>query len=98
MKKYLSIVLVLAIVMVFAVSCISKTGGTSTGGGKGVVYYMAATLFDEFQAGSSDMKTKFAKEFGYELKTLNANNNAQKQMNQMSDAVTKKPQAIILNS
>jgi ribose transport system substrate-binding protein len=98
MKKYLSIVLVLAMVMVFAVSCTSKTGETSTGGGKGVVYYMAPTLFDEFQAGSNDMETEFAKEFGYELKALNANNNAQKQMNQMADAITKKPQAIILNA
>lgn len=98
MRKYLSIVLVLAIaiVMVLSVSCIS--GGTSTKGGKDVVYYMAPTLFDEFQAGSNEMEVKFAKEFKYELKSLNANNKAQKQMDQMADAITKKPKAIILNS
>jgi ribose transport system substrate-binding protein len=65
---------------------------------KGVIYYMSPVLFDEFQAGSKLMIEKFAKELGYEIRSLNAKNNASLQIEQMDDAIGMKPIAIILNA
>lgn len=63
-----------------------------------VIYYMSPVLFDEFQAGSKLMIEKFAKELGYEIKSLNAKNSASLQIDQMDDAIGLKPVAIILNA
>jgi len=82
----------------------AATGGeekeeeAAVGASKGVVYYMAPTLFDEFQAGSQLMAEKFGKEAGYEVKSLNPNNNADKQIAQFADIIPLKPKAIILNA
>jgi len=65
---------------------------------KGVIYYMSPVLFDEFQAGSKLMIEKFAKELGYEIKSLNAHNSATEQIDQMDDVIGLKPKAIILNA
>jgi ribose transport system substrate-binding protein len=66
--------------------------------GEKVIYYMAPLLWDEFQAGSKLMVEKFAKEQGYEIKSLNAQNNATNQINQFDDIIPLKPTAIILNA
>jgi ribose transport system substrate-binding protein len=66
--------------------------------GEGVVYYMAPVLFDEFQAGTKLMMETSGPELGYEVKSLNANNNATRQIEQMDDAITMKPKAIIMNA
>jgi len=65
---------------------------------KAVIYYMSPVLFDEFQAGSKLMIEKFAKELGYEIKSLNAKNNASIQIEQMDDVIGLKPMVIILNA
>lgn len=62
------------------------------------MYYMAPGLFDEFQAGTNKMMLQFGKELGYQVRALNAGNNASTQVNQMDDAINQKPKAIILNA
>ena len=65
---------------------------------KEVIYYMAPLVWDEFQAGSKLMVERFGMEQGYEIKSLNAQNNATNQINQMDDIIPLQPVAIILNA
>ncbi len=89
----------LAAVGVLAVIVASATGcGSSDASKHGVVYYLAPTLMDEFQTASNLKMAAVAKEQGYELRSLNANNKASTQVNQMDDAISQKPKAIILNA
>jgi ribose transport system substrate-binding protein len=90
--------LFLTLVLVVAIAFVSGCAPASTGGGSKVVYYLAPTLFDEFQAGTNKMMLQLGQEAGYEVRALNANNNAATQVNQMDDAVQQKPLAIILNA
>jgi ribose transport system substrate-binding protein len=76
----------------------AAVGQEDTPKGEGVVYYMAPMLSDEFQAGANLMSRNIGSELGYEVKSLNANNDVTKQINQMDDAVGMKPKAIILNA
>jgi ribose transport system substrate-binding protein len=99
MKKIIILVIVVAVIfsgILISVGCGEKTA--TEGAGKGVVYYLAPTLFDEFQAGSKLMAEKFGAEMGYEVKSLNANNSADKQITQFADIIPLKPKAIILNA
>jgi ribose transport system substrate-binding protein len=96
MNKKLS--LLLTLVLVTSIAFVSGCSPASTGGGSKVVYYMAPTLFDEFQAGTNKMMLQFGQEAGYEVRALNGNNNADTQINQIDDAVNQKPVAIILNA
>ena len=41
---------------------------------KGKIYYLVPTLLDEFQTGSVDAITKFMKDVGYEVVSLDAQN------------------------
>ena len=41
---------------------------------KGKVYYLVPTLIDEFQTGSIDAITKFMKDVGYEVISLDGQN------------------------
>jgi ribose transport system substrate-binding protein len=63
---------------------------------KGTIYYMVPTLLDEFQTASVDAITKFMKDVGYEVKTLNADNKTDEQQSQMDNVINLKPKAIIL--
>ena len=76
----------------------AAVGQEDTPKGEGVVYYMAPMLSDEFQAGANLMSRTIGSELGYEVKSLNANNEVTKQINQMDDALAMKPKAIILNA
>jgi ribose transport system substrate-binding protein len=73
-------------------------GQKQTAEQKKMLYYMAPVLIDEFQTGSKLMVEKFGKEQGFEVRSLNANNSAQIQIDQMDDAIAQKPTAIILNA
>ena len=63
---------------------------------KGKIYYMVPTLLDEFQTASVDALTKFMKDVGYEVVSLNADNKTDLQQSQMNDVINLKPKAIIL--
>jgi len=93
--KRIGIILLILVIMASA----AMAGGQKQAvKGKGVLYYMLPALLDEFQSGTKLMVEKYGKEQGFEVKSLNANNNAQVQNDQMDDAIAQKPSAIILNA
>ena len=63
---------------------------------KGKIVYLVPTLLDEFQTGSIDAITKFMKDVGYEVTSLDGQNRSDLQMNQLDDVIKTKPAAIIL--
>ena len=63
---------------------------------KGRIYYLVPTLLDEFQTGSIDAITKFMKDVGYEVVSLDAQNRSDLQLNQIDDVINLKPKAVIL--
>jgi ribose transport system substrate-binding protein len=62
----------------------------------GQVFYLSPGLFDEFQAGSKLFLEQYGTEKGYEVQTLNANNNATQQLAQLDDALVQSPVAVIV--
>jgi ribose transport system substrate-binding protein len=62
----------------------------------GKVFYLTPGLFDEFQAGSKLFLEQYGSEMGYEVQTLNANNNATNQLAQLDDALVQQPVAVIV--
>ena len=90
-------------------SCMKKLGGllaallimAGIGHGaaaqdKGTIYYLAPTLFDEFQVETKDMVELLFGQLGYKVVTLDAQQRADLQNSQMDDAVLQAPKAIIL--
>jgi len=71
-------------------------GNVSTAQDKGTIYYLAPTLFDEFQVETKDMVELLFAELGYKVVTLDAQQRADLQNSQMDDAVLQAPKAIIL--
>ena len=63
---------------------------------KGKIYYLVPTLLDEFQTGSIDAITKFMGEVGYEVVSLDGQNQSTTQLNQIDDVINLKPAAVIL--
>jgi ribose transport system substrate-binding protein len=63
---------------------------------KGTIYYLAPTLFDEFQVETKNIVEKLFGELGYKVITLDAQQRADLQNGQMDDAILQKPKAIIL--
>jgi len=63
---------------------------------KGKIYYLVPTLLDEFQTGSIDAITKFMADVGYEVISLDGQNRADLQLNQIDDVINLKPAAVIL--
>ncbi len=63
---------------------------------KGKIYYLVPTLLDEFQTGSIDAITKFMKDVGYEVISLDGQNQSTTQLNQIDDVINLKPAAVIL--
>src|SRR5512145_1515453 len=63
---------------------------------KGTIYYLVPTLLDEFQTGSIDAITKFMKDVGYEVVSLDGQNQSTTQLNQIDDVINLKPAAVIL--
>jgi ribose transport system substrate-binding protein len=93
MNKRISLIITLLLVATTLLTGCAKGSSSSK-----VVYYMAPGLFDEFQAGTNKMMLQFGKEAGYEVRALNAGNTSATQVNQIDDAITQKPHAIILNA
>lgn len=65
---------------------------------KGTIYYMIPTLLDEFQTESQKAIEGVYGEMGYEVKSLDAQNRADLQLNQLEDVIQLKPDAIIMNA
>jgi ribose transport system substrate-binding protein len=63
---------------------------------KGTIYYLAPTLFDEFQVETKNIVEKLFAELGYKVTTLDGQQRADLQNSQMDDAILQKPKAIIL--
>lgn len=76
---------------------IAVTGGAAAAQeSKGKVYYLVPTLIDQFQTGSIDAITKFMKDVGYEVVSLDGQNQSTTQLNQIDDVINLKPKAVIL--
>ncbi len=85
--------------LVGAVVAIGLTAAAGTAAAqemKGKIYYLVPTLLDEFQTGSIDAITKFMKDVGYEVVSLDAQNRSDLQLNQIDDVINLKPSAVIL--
>lgn len=63
---------------------------------KGTIYYLAPTLFDEFQVETKNVIEQLFAELGYSVVTLDAQQRADLQNSQMDDAILQSPKAIIL--
>ena len=63
---------------------------------KGKIYYLVPTLIDELQTGSIDAITAFMKGVGYEVISLDGQNQSTTQLNQIDDVINLKPAAVIL--
>jgi len=71
-------------------------GATAMAQDKGTIYYLAPTLFDEFQVETKDMVELLFSQLGYKVVTLDAQQRADLQNSQMDDTILQKPKAIIL--
>jgi ribose transport system substrate-binding protein len=65
---------------------------------KGTIYYMIPTLLDEFQTESQKAIEGVFGDMGYEVVSLDAQNRADLQLNQLEDVIELQPDAIIMNA
>jgi ribose transport system substrate-binding protein len=79
-----------------AVLVMAGIGHSAMAQDKGTIYYLAPTLFDEFQVETKDMVELLFAELGYKVVTLDAQQKADLQNSQMDDTILQKPKAIIL--
>lgn len=63
---------------------------------KGTVYYLAPVLFDEFQDEAKKAIELAVGSLGYKVVTLDAQNKADEQLNQLDNTIALKPAAIIM--
>jgi ribose transport system substrate-binding protein len=65
---------------------------------EGTIYYMIPTLLDEFQTESQAAIENVFGGMGYEVISLDAQNRADLQLNQLEDIIALEPDAIIMNA
>jgi ribose transport system substrate-binding protein len=65
---------------------------------KGTIYYMIPTLLDEFQTETQKAVEGVFGEMGYKVVSLDAQNQPDRQLNQLEDVIQLKPDAIIMNA
>jgi ribose transport system substrate-binding protein len=82
--------------LLMALAMLPFAAGTAMAQDKGTIYYLAPTLFDEFQVETKDMVELLFGQLGYKVVTLDAQQRADLQNSQMDDTVLQKPKAIIL--
>jgi len=87
--KTLGSLLVAALIM-------AGVGRSAMADDKGTIYYLAPTLFDEFQVETKNMVELLFSQLGYKVVTLDAQQRADLQNSQMDDTILQKPKAIIL--
>jgi ribose transport system substrate-binding protein len=64
----------------------------------GTIYYLLPELLGAVQVMFEAENKRIGEEIGYEIITLNANNQVSEQLRQLDDAIAQKPKAIILNA
>jgi ribose transport system substrate-binding protein len=64
----------LAVGTIVAIALAASAGIAAAQDSKGKIYYLVPTLLDEFQTGSIDAITKFMKDVGYEVVSLDGQN------------------------
>ncbi len=65
---------------------------------KGKIVYMIPTLLDEFQTESQKAVESVFRSLGYEVTSLDAQNDASRQLSQLEDMINTKPDAVIVNA
>lgn len=71
-------------------------GGTAVAQDKGTVYYFIPTLLDEFQTESQKAIEGLIGGLGYKVVSLDAQNEADRQLRQVEDAILTRPDAMIM--
>src|SRR4051794_30332172 len=82
--------------LMLAVLIMAGAGRSAMADDKGTIYYLAPTLFDEFQVETKNMVELLFSQLGYKVVTLDAQQRADLQNSQMDDTILQKPKAIIL--
>jgi ribose transport system substrate-binding protein len=85
--------------LVLTALCMTLCGATcatAAATDKGRVYYLAPTLFDEFQTESMQYIETTFKSIGYQVTTLDAQNRADLQLNQLDNVILFKPAAVVI--
>ncbi|MDX6752017.1 sugar ABC transporter substrate-binding protein [Geminicoccaceae bacterium 1502E] len=72
--------------------------GAANAAEKGRIVYFVPTLLDEFQTESQKAVEQVFGAMGYEVTSLDAQNQAERQLQQLEDALLTKPDAIIMNA
>ena len=65
---------------------------------KGKIVYMIPTLLDEFQTESQKAVEAVFRSLGYEVTSVDAQNDAARQLSQLEDMINTKPDAVIMNA
>lgn len=65
---------------------------------KGRIIYMIPTLLDEFQTEAQKAVESVFSSLGYEVTSLDAQNDASRQLSQIEDMINTKPDAVIMNA
>lgn len=72
--------------------------GAAHAAGKGRIVYFVPTLLDEFQTESQKAVEQVFGAMGYEVTSLDAQNQAERQLQQLEDTLLTRPDAIIMNA
>jgi ribose transport system substrate-binding protein len=81
-----------------AASVLAGPGNAQDGEYEGTIYYMIPTLLDEFQTESQKAIENVFGSMGYKVVSLDAQNRADLQFNQLEDIIALEPDAIIMNA
>src|ERR671919_214554 len=73
-------------------------GQSAVAQSKGTIYYMIPTLLDEFQTESQKAIEGVFGDMGYEVVSLDAQNRADLQLNQLEDVIELRPDAITMTA
>lgn len=87
----------LAALAVTACAVVALAGGAAAQD-KGTVYYFIPTLLDEFQTESQKAVEALVGGLGYKVVSLDAQNEADRQLRQVEDAILTGPAAMIMNA
>ena len=98
MRKLTKLACVLCIFTVVGFAAFA--GGSPATAGKGLVFYLSPNQFDEFQTTASKLIRKYVEDAGYELNEMVAQSGQSEdvalQLNQLDNAITQNPKAIII--
>jgi len=100
MKKSIIVLIAVVIFSLMLFGCTTTAAETTTTAAeleKGTIYYLCPNQFDEMQTNASKSITESLENIGYTCNVVTAGNeDASLQMNQIENAITQKPLAIIV--